>query len=161
RAMRREEFRDDLARTRAALERAGSGRVRGYRAPRWLEDGDAWILDVLADEGYAYDASVNPILRRFAGDRRFRVGHEREQGSARATLGEFPVSPPAVCGLRSAVSGGNWLRQLPRSFVKRAVERWDRDERAPLVFYLNSWELDAEQPSLPTRSRLDRIRHYR
>jgi polysaccharide deacetylase family protein (PEP-CTERM system associated) len=161
RAMRREEFRDDLARTRAALERAGAGRVRGYRAPRWLQDGDEWILDVLADEGYAYDASVNPILRRFAGDRRFLVAHERVHGKSGAKLWEFPVSTAGVCGLRLAIAGGNWLRQLPRPFLRRALERWDRDEAAPLVFYFNSWELDAEQPDLPTRSRLDRIRHYR
>ena len=160
-APRRAEFRDDLARTRAALERAGAGPIRGYRAPRWLRDGDEWILDVLADEGYAYDASVNPILRRFAGDRRFLAAHERRHGAAGAQLWEFPVSTASVCGLRVAISGGNWLRQLPRSFVRGAVERWDREQSAPLVFYFNSWELDAEQPTLPTRSRLDRIRHYR
>ncbi|HET6163295.1 MAG TPA: glycosyltransferase [Planctomycetota bacterium] len=160
-APRRAEFRDDLARTRAALERAGAGPIRGYRAPRWLRDGDEWILDVLADEGYAYDASVNPILRRFAGDRRFLRAHERRHGAAGAKLWEFPVSTASVCGLRVAISGGNWLRQLPQSFVRSAVERWDRVESAPLVWYFNSWELDADAPTLPTRSRLDRIRHYR
>jgi polysaccharide deacetylase family protein (PEP-CTERM system associated) len=155
-APRRAEFRDDLARTRAALERAGAGPIRGYRAPRWLRDGDEWILDVLADEGYAYDASVKPDPAPLRRRPRFLRAHERRHGAAGAKLWEFPVSTASVCGLRVAISGGNWLRQLPQSFVRSAVERWDRVESAPLVWYFNSWELDADAPTLPTRSRLDR-----
>jgi polysaccharide deacetylase family protein (PEP-CTERM system associated) len=159
--MTRTEFQEDLARTREALERAGSGRIRGYRAPRWLRDGEEWILDVLADEGYAYDASVNPILRRFAADARFRVAHERIAGVGRNKLWEFPVSTVGFGGIRLAISGGNYLRQLPQSLVRRAVEWWDRNEAAPLVFYFMPWELDSEQPRVATQSRLADMMHYR
>ena len=159
--MGRSEFRDDLARTREALERAGSGRIRGYRAPRWLRDGEEWILDVLADEGYAYDASVNPILRRFSHDPRFRVAHERKAGISRSPIWEFPVSTVGFAGMRLAISGGNYLRQLPRALVRRAIDWWDRNEQAPLVFYFMPWELDSEQPRVATQSRLADMKHYR
>jgi polysaccharide deacetylase family protein (PEP-CTERM system associated) len=159
--LRREELRDDLARTKEALESAGSGPVRGFRAARWLRESDAWILDLLADEGYRYDASVSPFGRRFASDRRFRVVHESKRGARGSTLHELPVSTVGLGGLRVPISGGNWWRQLPRPFVRSAIDRWTRVVDAPLVVYFMPWELDGEQPQLATTSRLDRVRHYR
>ena len=52
RQMEPSEFRDDLARAREALERAGDTRVLGYRvAHRWFAPCDLWALQVLAEEG--------------------------------------------------------------------------------------------------------------
>src|SRR5262249_10740934 len=63
------EFRDDLLRSRAALERASRTRVVGHRVPHFLGPNDLWALDVLAEEGYAYDSSIRPLFRQFAGER--------------------------------------------------------------------------------------------
>jgi polysaccharide deacetylase family protein (PEP-CTERM system associated) len=68
RGVLRADFLDDLRRAKEALENAGSNRIVGYRAAAWIREEDRWILDVLAEEGYAYDSSINPILRRFASD---------------------------------------------------------------------------------------------
>ncbi len=66
----REEFVEELVRSKTALEAAGSNAILGYRSPRWLRKDELWILDILAEEGFRYDASLNPILRTFAWDRR-------------------------------------------------------------------------------------------
>lgn len=157
-----QDFRDDLKRARQVLEWAGAHHIIGYRSPRnWLQKKDLWMLDVLAEEGYAYDSSINPVLRRFAGNpERFQV-HRHEPEGGGPGIWEFPISTDAVMGFRFAISGGNYIRQLPHTLLKMSVERWDRNNSAPLVFYFMPWELDKKQPQIQVATRLNRIRHYR
>src|SRR5262249_61383544 len=71
-----------LARARGALERAGRPRVLGSRmADGWFGPPDLWALNVLAEEGYAYDSSIAPRLREFAHEphRRFLHQHTRSE----------------------------------------------------------------------------------
>ena len=70
------EFRDDLARARESLERAGGNRILGYRvADSWFQPNDLWALDVLAEEGYEYDSSIGPILRTYHAEPWRRFAH--------------------------------------------------------------------------------------
>lgn len=66
RRMTPEEFRDDLSRSRDAVERASETEVLGYRSSRrWSSPEDLWALDILAEQGYAYDSSLVPMARAF------------------------------------------------------------------------------------------------
>ncbi len=48
-----EEFREDVIRSRNALERASGIEVRGYRiATDWFTWRDPWALDILCQEGF-------------------------------------------------------------------------------------------------------------
>ncbi len=70
------EFRDDLVRSREALERAGSCKVEGYRiAHGWFAPEDLWALDVLAKEGFSYDSSIRPLYWNFAHEPMRRFAH--------------------------------------------------------------------------------------
>jgi polysaccharide deacetylase family protein (PEP-CTERM system associated) len=162
RGMVPDDLREDLRRAKEVLEAAGANRIVGYRSPRtWVTKEDLWLLDVLAEEGYAYDSSINPILRRFADDpRRFEIHKHRHSVSER-TIWEFPISTASFLGMRLAISGGNYVRQLPHTILRRAVARWDQTKELPLVFYCMPWELDSEQPHIKSISTLNRIRHYR
>jgi polysaccharide deacetylase family protein (PEP-CTERM system associated) len=56
------EFREDIRRTRRALEDIIGGRVMGYRAPSYSIIGRTlWAFEILAEEGYCYDSSIFPI----------------------------------------------------------------------------------------------------
>ena len=59
------------------------------------------------------------------------------------------------------ISGGNYFRQLPEWFIRRAVARWEQRYSAPLVIYFHVWELDPEQPRISAAGPLTRLRHYR
>lgn len=155
-----EEFRQDLSRSREALERAAGQRVIGYRvADRWLGPSDLWALDVLAEEGYEYDSSIGPVLRAFAAEPWRRFAHPHLWGER--LLWEFPISALALFGWMLPISGGNYLRQFPRWLMRRAVAHWNRTYTAPLVLYFHVWELDPDQPKIRAASTLQRIRHYR
>ncbi|HEX8735580.1 MAG TPA: polysaccharide deacetylase family protein, partial [Pyrinomonadaceae bacterium] len=66
-----EEFREDLRKSNRALEDAGGQKIIGYRAAEKLSyEKDTWIFDVLAEEGFVYDASFLPT-RKQAKPKRF------------------------------------------------------------------------------------------
>lgn len=154
------EFRDDLLRARDVLERVSGRRIQGFRAAhRWTHPSDLWALDVLADEGYAYDSSLAPIARAFRREpwRQFAHKHEHEGKE----LWEFPISTANLLGWRLPIAGGNFFRQIPHTLLKHAVEHWHKAYDAPFVMYTHVWEFDPEQPRITGASSLARMRHYR
>lgn len=155
------EFRDSLRRTRAALMAAGAPAVLGYRAPRWIGPSQAWILDVLAEEGYRYDASSNPALARLARGAAGIATHRHHHPRLEQAIWEVPVSTIGLPGLRLPIAGGNYLRQLPSWLIRAGIARWERNASAPLVFYFTSWEIDSRQPRITSASAFERIRQYR
>jgi polysaccharide deacetylase family protein (PEP-CTERM system associated) len=153
------EFRDDLQRSKDALERASGRRVIGHRVPHFLGPRDLWALDVLAEEGYVYDSSLRPRFRQFAGEPHRRVAHRH--GAGEGALWEFPLSTVGIFGLRLPIAGGNYFRQFPHTLMHPLVRRWQRLHAEPFVMYFHVWELDPDQPRVNTGSWLTRIRHYR
>lgn len=154
------EFRDDLTRARDAVETVSGTRVHGYRAARrWSAPADLWTLDVLAEEGYAYDSSVVPVGRAFGSEPWRRFAHLHRRGEKQ--LWEFPVPTCNVFGWMMPIGGGNYARQFPHTLLKHAVEHWHRTYDAPFVLYTHVWELDPEQPRISGASPLARLRHYR
>jgi polysaccharide deacetylase family protein (PEP-CTERM system associated) len=155
-----EEFREDLSRSREALERASGMSVIGYRAARKLSaPQDLWALDVLADEGYAYDSSFVPNRRILRTEPQQRFAYQHRAGEK--LLWEFPVSTVSLLGWHMPVAGGNYFRQFPHALVRRVVQHWHETYDAPFVMYMHVWELDPEQPRISGASHLMKIRHYR
>jgi polysaccharide deacetylase family protein (PEP-CTERM system associated) len=154
-----EEFRDDLRRTRAAIEAAGGGSVRGYRAASYsITTESLWALDVLIEEDYSYDSSIFPIHHdRYGIPGAPRHPHvvERPGGS----LVEIPPSTISFAGFNLPVAGGGYFRLLPYAWTAHGIRQLNQVEKRPAVFYLHPWELDPAQPRLPGSWR-SRLRHY-
>ena len=160
REMAPDEFREDLARSREAIERASGRGVLGYRvAHRWFSPADLWALDVLAEQGYAYDSSIAPMLRAYHPEPWRRLAHAVEHGGR--ILWELPISSTRVLGFDVPVAGGNYFRQLPQSLVRRMVARWERRCTAPFIAYFHVWELDPQQPKIQAAPWLSQVRQYR
>jgi len=155
------DFREDLGRTAQALMNAGVDHVSGFRASRgWMRKEDLWSLDVLADMGYDYDSSLNPVAFRFVGNPdRYQI-HTHKSPSGKI-IHEFPVATIGILGFRIGIAGGNWIRQLPHALLTRLVDIRQRRSDKPLVFYYMPWELDSHQPKLSGLPKSTRIRHYR
>ncbi|HEV8121754.1 MAG TPA: glycosyltransferase [Candidatus Polarisedimenticolia bacterium] len=157
-----QELREELQRAREALEAAGSNRIVGYRHPRWImRREELWVIDVLVEEGYLYDSSVNPIFRRFAQDPRWFQAHQHRHSVTNQSIWELPATTVSVLGQRVTISGGNYVRQLPHKLMRRGVRFWHDHVPSPIVFYFMPWELDSDQPQIRGMSRLQRIRQYR
>ena len=160
RGLGREAFREDALRAREALERATGRRVLGYRlAQEWLRPSDLWMLEVLAESGYAYDSSLRLVFRTYAGEP-WRKFPYRAVIAGRPFL-EVPLSSIRLLGIDVPIAGGNYFRQFPHSLVKRAVAYWDRHYDAPYVMYFHTWELDPDQPRINGVPFRQQIRQYR
>jgi polysaccharide deacetylase family protein (PEP-CTERM system associated) len=151
-------FREDLARSREVLERASGRRIVGHRVPHYLGPADLWALDVLAEEGYAYDSSLKPIFRRFAREPWRRTLHRHTAGES--SLWEVPLSSWHF-GVSIPIAGAGYFRHFPHGLVRSAVRSWLRTQSAPFVMYFRVWELDPDQPRIGTAPLLSRLRHYR
>jgi polysaccharide deacetylase family protein (PEP-CTERM system associated) len=151
-------FREDVRQACDAIQQAAGAAIRGYRAPSWsITPGSQWAFDILAEEGFLYDASIFPIhhdLYGFPGGQRFphRVG-------AAKGLVEFPSATVRVFGVNLPTGGGGYLRILPFAFTRWSLDRLAKEDGRAVVVYFHPWELDPDQPriSAPLKSRL---RHY-
>jgi polysaccharide deacetylase family protein (PEP-CTERM system associated) len=155
-----QQFREDIRSAKIALENAGGGSVLGYRAPSYsVIASSLWALDILIEEGYAYDASIFPIHHdRYGIPDARRHAHRLQRTSG--SLFEVPGSTVRLGGMNLPIAGGGYFRLLPYAWTRWGIRRVNAVERESVVFYVHPWEMDPEQPriavGLPTR-----IRHYR
>ena len=154
-----EAFRDDVRRSKVLLEQIGGVEVRGYRAPSFsVTPRSRWALDVLLEEGYAYDASIFPIRH----DRYGMPGAPRHpylERTAAGTLVEAPATTVAVGPMTMPAAGGGYFRIFPYALTRWAIRRVNELEQRPVIVYLHPWEVDPQQPRLRA-GRLSRFRHY-
>lgn len=152
-----EEFREDLRRTNRALEDAGGQKIIGYRAAEKLSyEKDSWIFEILAEEGFVYDASFLPTRKD---DKSKRFAHRIHTGAG--IIREFPYSTRNLGFGLLPISGGNYFRQIPYTLMRRYVKNWTESFEEPFTMYFHVWEMDPEQPRINAASNYNRIRHYR
>lgn len=146
-----DEFMEDTLWAKAAIEAATGERVNGYRAPSYsVTPQSRWALDILFELGFQFDSSIFPISHDrygWPGSSRF-VEPIRRRGDA--TLWEFPPSTYPLLNRAVPVSGGGYLRILPYQYTKWALEHINQAEGRSACVYFHPWEIDPEQPRLPT-----------
>lgn len=154
------EFRDDTRRAKGVIEQTAGVRVIGYRAPSWSITADClWALDILAEEGFDYDSSIYPIHHDLYGipdAERFIYIHNCQDGKR---LREIPPTTIRLLGLNLPAAGGGYLRLFPLAYTQWVLRHLESRHRKPAVVYFHPWELDPEQPKIPSKLK-SRIRHY-
>jgi len=146
-SQRPQEFAADLRTARAAIEQLGGHRPVGYRAPAFsITRESAWAYDVLADEGFSYDASQHdsPRIRNRLAP---ATGAPHALELSGGVLWEFPVAVWRLRRLRIPVGGASYWGTMPTALVLKGLRG-----AAPMAgLYLHPHELDPEplRPGLP------------
>ena len=153
----KEALSQDVQRAKHLLEDLSGLPVIGYRAPSFsIGTANLWAFDVLSRAGYRYSSSIYPIKHdhygmpdspRFA----YRVG---------CGLLEIPVTTLRVMNRNLPSSGGGYFRLLPYALSRWMLQRVNREDREPAVFYFHPWELDVNQPRIAGINAKTRFRHY-
>ena len=153
-------FAADVRRAKQLLEDVSGRRVIGYRAPSYsITARSLWAIDVLLEEGYTYDSSIFPIRHdRYGIPVSGRQPYTIDRNAG--TLVEVPGSTVRLGPLNLPVAGGGYFRILPYWWTRWGIDRVNRVEQRPVVFYLHPWEIDPAQPRLRAGG-LGRFRHYR
>jgi polysaccharide deacetylase family protein (PEP-CTERM system associated) len=154
-----DEFRQDLRRSLDILEGITGEPVLGFRAAYWtITERSLWAIDILIEEGLAYDSSVYPVKTYLYGIPGTTPEPHilRESGGRR--FYEVPPSTVRVLGRRLPIGGGFYLRSFPGWFVASGIGRLNRQGK-PAVVYIHPPEFDREKPRLDLPLR-ERILHY-
>jgi polysaccharide deacetylase family protein (PEP-CTERM system associated) len=115
-----EEFATDLRAARATIEDLTGRTPIGYRAPAFsITQSAGWAYEVLAREGFAYDASQHdsPAIRDHT------VPATREPHRLSAGLWEFPVAVWHPGPATIPVGGASYWQVLPTPLVLKGLER--------------------------------------
>ena len=146
-------FRGELRHFHSVVEGIlGKTEIKGFRAPCFsLDNRNKWALKVLLDFGYQYDASIFPLkispLYGISGapTRPYRISFEDvRKEDPQSPLMEFPLCPLKIGGLKIPISGGFYLRALPRSFLVWGLRRINRSQ--PFLIYFHPWESYEKTP---------------
>jgi len=132
-----EEFAADLRAARSTIEAATGRTPVGYRAPAFsITKQSDWAYGVLAQEGFAYDASQHdsPAIRDHA------VPVTTTPHRIGASLWEFPVAVWRTGRTRIPVGGASYWQVLPTPLILTGLEK--AGDLAGL--YLHPNELDPE-----------------
>lgn len=156
-AQTRESFLADIRLARMVLEDVAGQAVVGYRAPSFsIGKSNPWAHECIAEAGYAYSSSVYPIKHDHYGmPDAPRFPYRLDCG-----LVEVPVSTVRLMGRNWPAGGGGFFRLLPYAVSRWQIERVNREDGRPAIFYFHPWEVDPEQPRVLEASAKTRFRHY-
>jgi polysaccharide deacetylase family protein (PEP-CTERM system associated) len=132
-----EEFADDLRAAKATIAELTGRTPVGYRAPAFsITKGADWAYDILAREGFAYDASQHdsPAIRDRA------VPSTTGPHRLRNDLWEFPVAVWHPAGATVPVGGASYWQLLPTPLILTGLAQ--AGQHAGL--YLHPNELDPQ-----------------
>jgi polysaccharide deacetylase family protein (PEP-CTERM system associated) len=156
----RDQFRDDVRRSKSVLEDLVGKPVTVFRAPSFsITRRSLWSLEILVEEGFQTDSSIFPIYHDRYGIPNARPDIHRIETKA-GSLWEFPPSVVDVGPLNVPVSGGGYFRVYPIKWTIDWLRQVNVLRSRPFVFYVHPWEIDPGQPRLRAGSMLSRLRHH-
>ncbi len=142
-----EEFFEDLKKSIDIIEDITKTKIIGNRSAGFsITEKTPWAFDIIAKAGLKYDSTVFPISREHGGFN----GAERNNHEIKTAFGsieEFPISVTSLLGREIAFSGGGYLRLFPYWFIKRSIEKLNK-EGVSAVVYLHPRDLDPDQPRM-------------
>lgn len=154
-----EVFRRDIADAKAILEDAGGVAVKGYRAATFsIGANNLWAFDILAEEGYLYSSSINPVRHDLYGlpD----APRAPFYPCANEYIPEIPITTVQLFGRNMPFGGGGFFRLLPYPVFRWGLRRVNHTDRLPCIYYMHPWEIDPGQPRIPGAPLKSQLRHY-
>lgn len=152
-----ETFLSDIRRAKVLLEDVSGVEVKGYRAPSFsIGAGNLWAQECIEQAGYRYSSSIYPIKHDHYGMPSASRFTYRTPGG----LVEVPISTVRMFGRNWPAGGGGYFRLLPYRLSRWALQRINRVDSRPAMFYFHPWEIDPDQPRVPGLDFKTRFRHY-
>lgn len=152
-----EEFREDLMKSKALLEKISGVKVNGYRAPSFsIDKSNEWAFDIIKDVGFIYSSSTYSVKHDHYGEPSWPSHpHKRPNG-----LWEIPQSTIVRNGKNVPIGGGGFFRLFPLILSEYFISKFDEQNKYPYIFYFHPWEIDPEQPRIKDASLKSKFRHY-
>ena len=151
-----ESFFADIHLAKLILEDLSGHEVKGYRAPSFsIGEKNLWAFECLEKAGYRYSSSIYPIRHDHYG-----MPNAPRHAHAIGGLVEIPCTTLRFFNRNWPASGGGYFRLMPYALSRWMIERINRVDQLPAVFYFHPWEVDPAQPRIAGISAKTRFRHY-
>lgn len=152
----KEEFREDIQKSKKILEKIINYPVESYRAPSWsIREDSFWALEVLQEEGFKNDSSIFPFKNFLYGvSNAPRFIYSSKRYNSNSNLKEFPPSTIRFMGINIPFSGGFYFRFLPFWFISKCI-KINNKKGHECILYIHPWEIDSNTPriKLPLKNR--------
>jgi len=149
-------FYADINVAKLLLEDLSGCEVKGYRAPSFsIGEQNLWAFECLERAGYHYSSSIYPIQHDHYG-----MPNAPRHAHAIGNLLEIPATTLRFFNRNWPASGGGYFRLMPYGLSRWMIERINRVDNMPAVFYFHPWEVDIEQPRIAGISAKTSFRHY-
>lgn len=146
----------DINLAKLILEDLSGHEVKGYRAPSFsIGEKNLWAFECLEKAGYRYSSSIYPIRHDHYG-----MPNAPRHAHTIGSLVEIPCTTLRFLNRNWPASGGGYFRLMPYGLSRWMIERVNRVDGLPAVFYFHPWEVDPGQPRIPGISAKTRFRHY-
>lgn len=155
----RQQFREDVERSKKILEDLGGVQVLGYRAASYsIGAENLWALEVLSELEFKYSSSIYPVKHDLYGmpdAPRFAFNPPNAVG-----LLEVPVTTFSLLNKNYPCGGGGYFRLFPYFLSKWAIGTVNRKDGESAIFYFHPWEIDPDQPKQTGIDIKTKFRHY-
>lgn len=151
-----EGFFSDINVAKLLLEDLAGHEVKGYRAPSFsIGEKNLWAFECLERAGYRYSSSIYPIRHDHYG-----MPNAPRHAHKIGNLVEIPATTMRFLNRNWPASGGGYFRLMPYGLSRWMIERINRVDQLPAVFYFHPWEVDTGQPKISGIGAKTRFRHY-
>jgi polysaccharide deacetylase family protein (PEP-CTERM system associated) len=139
-----EEARKDIIENINLLEDISGKKIISYRAPGFsLTRQSKWLIQILAEAGIKYDASLFPAFRNHGGYPGFPYSRPCRVQFHGVVIKEFPMSVSSFLGNQFIFSGGGYFRLLPYPLISMLMSR-----SSYVMTYFHPRDFDPDQPVL-------------
>lgn len=158
----RQEFKEDVYKSKILLEDCVGQEVIGYRAPSWsITEKSLWGLEILDELGFKYNSAIFPTKNFLYGiPYAPRTIHDAfVYGKENLKIVTAPPGTVKIGNINIPFSGGAYFRLLPEKMIEYFTDYVNEKEKSSVIFYLHPREIDPKQPRLKLKPK-DYIIHY-
>ena len=139
----REQAREDLKTSYKLVTDIIGEKVHGYRAPFFsIDAANLHMLDAMAEIGLTYDSSIFPKKMSRYGSEGFEQEDRLYELPEGGELVELPLTVSRYLGRTWPVSGGGYIRLMPRFLVNRVFRDLSGSGK-PAMIYMHPYEFDS------------------
>ena len=157
-SLTRENFRNDILKTKNILEDTIGEKIIGYRAPNFsITD---WAIDELVSLGFKYDSSLFLTVahNRYGKLNNYEIP-SKNVFKLKEDFYQVMLSHLDIFGIKLPWSGGFYFRFIPYSIFKTGINKIIKN-KGIYVFYIHPWEFDPDQPRVKNINLQYKFRHY-
>ncbi|WP_375754121.1 XrtA system polysaccharide deacetylase [Vibrio sp. HN007] len=153
----RNEFKQDVHRSKSFLEDTTGTQVIGYRAPSFsIDPSNEWAFEVLSELGFIYSSSTYPVKHDLYGAPDWpKFIYRRIEG-----IYEIPIPTNCTAGANLPIGGGGFFRLYPYLLSRYLINSYLKQSGKPYSFYFHPWEIDKNQPRMKGVPLKSSFRHY-